>query len=409
MLPNEIIDRISKELFGIDLFHFTLANESHLAISNYHLIQLLRLKSNIKLDKEIKSLLDMSKSPYMIVQNGIGLVLSSYKWSDFVYGAFKFNMIQKSLKYYSTTTFFLYCRLWSFTPFYYEASYPTLDIFAYSYLLEPRTLCDEEYALFKTFGYNQSKPDIVNNFDQFLQNFTSRYDYHTWSTYIDWNLFIIAGGSVVLSLLARPLFQNTSDIDLFFLKESEHLFKISVDELESRLQNEYFVRRKTIWFNRLVQFDLYRKFTINDIFHDKNFAPSLIIQLIRPTTTPTNISRIIHSFDLDICAAAFNSKKVIISFACLQALNSGFTTCYAVPFSTSEFMKRAPRFYKYQQRGFNILIPQQFDINKFLATPVEDCKETRPEQIYRFRRRHFGDNCDSFSIQKKFCEYYNLI
>ncbi|CAF3941131.1 unnamed protein product [Rotaria magnacalcarata] len=243
MLPNEIIDRISKELFGIDLFHFTLANESHLAISNYHLIQLLRLKSNIKLDKEIKSLLDMSKSPYMIVQNGIGLVLSSYKWSDFVYGAFKFNMIQKSLKYYSTTTFFLYCRLWSFTPFYYEASYPTLDIFAYSY----------------------------------------------------------------------------------------------------------------------------------------------------------------------ICAAAFNSKKVIISFACLQALNSGFTTCYAVPFSTSEFMKRAPRFYKYQQRGFNILIPQQFDINKFLATPVEDCKETRPEQIYRFRRRHFGDNCDSFSIQKKFCEYYNLI
>ncbi|CAF3420621.1 unnamed protein product [Rotaria socialis] len=259
------------------------------------------------------------------------------------------------------------------------------------YLLEPRTLCDEEYALFKTFGYNQSKPDIVNNFDQFLENFTSQYDYHTWSNYIDWNLFIIAGGSVVLSLLARPLFQNTSEIDLFFLKESEHLFKISVARF------------------KLVQFDLYRKFTINDIFHDKNFAPSLIIQLIRPTTTSTNISRIIHSFDLDICAAAFNSKKVIISFACLQALNSDFTTCYAVPFSTSKFTRRAPRLYKYQQRGFNILIPQQFDINKFLATPVEDCKEARPEQIYRFRRTHFGDNCDSFSIQKKFCEYYNLI
>lgn len=132
------------------------------------------------------------------------------------------------------------------------------------------------------------------------------------------------------------------------------------------------------------------------------------MQLIRPTSNTTNISQIIHSFDLDVCAAAFNSKQVIISFACLQALNSGHTTCYAIPTSSSQYMRRVPRLLKYQQRGFNILYPKQFDINAFLATSIQDCKETEPERIYRFRRERFGDNCDDFSIQKQFCEYYQL-
>ncbi|CAF1663489.1 unnamed protein product [Rotaria magnacalcarata] len=117
---------------------------------------------------------------------------------------------------------------------------------------------------------------------------------------------------------------------------------------------------------------------------------------------PITISRMLHSFDLDICGAAFNSQKVIISFSCLQALNSGHTTCYCIPVTPSQFMRRVPRLYKYQQRGFNILCPHQFDINKFLATRIEDCKESQPQRTYRFQRRFFGDNCDSFCIQKSF-------
>lgn len=157
-----------------------------------------------------------------------------------------------------------------------------------------------------------------------------------------------------------------------------------------------------------MQFDLFRKFTINDIFSGKRFTPSVVIQLIRPTITSINISKILYSFDLDICATAFNAKQVIISFACLQALNSGHTTCYAIPKSPSEFMRRVPRLSKYQHRGFNILCPKEFNINAFLATSIEDCKETRSERLYRFRRRHFGDNCDSFELQKTFCENYAL-
>jgi hypothetical protein len=163
-----------------------------------------------------------------------------------------------------------------------------------------------------------------------------------------------------------------------------------------------------LWSKRLVQFELFEKLTIKDIFENKKFSPSVIMQLIRPTYESINISQIIHSFDLDVCAAAFNSKQVIISFGCLQALNSAHTTCYAIPTSPSQYMRRATRFLKYQRRGFNILCPKEFNIDAFLSTRIEDCAEIRPERIYRFRRQHFGENCDSFCMQTKFCEYYHL-
>ncbi|CAF1239886.1 unnamed protein product [Rotaria sp. Silwood1] len=346
ILPNEIIDRISKELSGMDLFRFTLATHPALSISNYHLIQLLYLQPDLSLDKETKSLLDMRKSPYFLSENN---------------------------------------------------------------LLEPRLLKNEELMLFKIWGNNRTSPNIVTNLNQFIENLTCRYEYDIWGPYINWDTFIIAGGSVISSLLAEPLTKNTSDIDLFFLQQNSRLFKTAVNELENQLQSKYFVRRKTIWSNRLIQFDLYRKITINDIFNGNNFSPSIIIQLICPTLYPITVSRILHSFDLDICACAFDSKRVLISFSCLQALNSGHTTCYAMPVTNSQYMRRVPRLLKYQQRGFNILCPKEFDINAFLTTSIENCNESQFERTYRFRRRHFGDNHDSFCLQKKFCEHHSLI
>ncbi|CAF1119893.1 unnamed protein product [Rotaria sordida] len=210
-----------------------------------------------------------------------------------------------------------------------------------------------------------------------VQNITAAEQICRSAIHLD--LFVVAGGSVVLSLLMQAAAEKGSDVDLFFLKENPKMFRRAVNELEARLQNSYFVRH---------------------IVNGKDFTTSVVMQLTRPTTTYTTISRIIHSFDLDICAAAFNSKQVIISFSCLQALNSGHATCYALPISSSEFVRRVSRLFKYQQRGFNILCPKEFDINAFLATAVEDCKEIRSERIYRFRRQHFGDNCGSFSIQR---------
>ena len=131
MLPNELMDRISEELTGMDLLNFAIAALDYLNISNYQLARLLRGQLTISMDKEIKSLTCMWNSPYVIVEQRIALPLSSHKWNHFVYGPFKIDTTQRSLKYFSTTLFFVYTRLWPFTPFYYDTCYPILDVFQY--------------------------------------------------------------------------------------------------------------------------------------------------------------------------------------------------------------------------------------------------------------------------------------
>lgn len=98
-------------------------------------------------------------------------------------------------------------------------------------LLQRRQLSEEESTLFKSWGNNQSAPLIVTSVDKFIENLTNRYEYDIWGSCVDWDLFIIAGGSILLSLFVQPLAANASDIDLFFLKEHPRLFKDAVVRL----------------------------------------------------------------------------------------------------------------------------------------------------------------------------------
>jgi hypothetical protein len=131
LLLNELMDRISEELTGIDLLHFAIAALDYLNISNHQLARLLRGQLMIPLHKEIISLTFVWNLSHVIIEQSIALPLSSHKWNHFVYGPFKLDTAQRSLRYFPTTLFFLYTRLWPFAPFYYDACYPILDIFQY--------------------------------------------------------------------------------------------------------------------------------------------------------------------------------------------------------------------------------------------------------------------------------------
>ena len=194
----------------------------------------------------------------------------------------------------------------------------------------------------------------------------------------------------------------------YLLRTGHRRFLVFQVGLETRLRNKYFVERKTVWQGRVVQMDLYRKMTTADIFKSGQLLPSVIIQLIRPTMSSITISRIVHSFDLDICGAAFDSKQVIISFACLQALTTGHSTYYAMSNVRSKSMKQVRRLHKYQQRGYNILCPKTFDLHTFLITPLDNDSNLSVHS-YPSRKNYFGHNCDYFGAQKQFCEYYGLI
>jgi hypothetical protein len=132
ILPIELFNHISEDLTGMDLFHFTLATYYYLDITDYHLINLLDKQPNMLLIDETNALLCIFKSPYFMLDDMLAVVLSSNKCNTFVYGPFKINVIEKSLKFFYTNTFNLYSRLWSFTPFHYSATYPTLEIFSYA-------------------------------------------------------------------------------------------------------------------------------------------------------------------------------------------------------------------------------------------------------------------------------------
>ncbi len=90
----------------------------------------------------------------------------------------------------------------------------------------------DECHLFAIMGNNQTPPNIVNNLTQFIENYTCRYEYADWKMYVDWELFVIAGGSVLSSLLVQSPTRNGSDVDLFFLKENPRLFERAVVRLK---------------------------------------------------------------------------------------------------------------------------------------------------------------------------------
>lgn len=129
VLPNELIIQISDELIGEDLFRFTLAVSKYFHINNEQILRFLRKQPKITMIHAFHDLIFMAHSPYMRSQDGISLVLRSCEWLDCLHGGFSITAIQKSLKYFSTTVFFVYARLWSFNPFFYDPCYPTLDIF----------------------------------------------------------------------------------------------------------------------------------------------------------------------------------------------------------------------------------------------------------------------------------------
>ena len=139
LLSNELIHHVSEQLTGIDLFHFTLINGQHLSITSHHLKHFLRFNDPVSLNENFEWLSFQLSLPHSMTQSQNSLVLSSYGWNDFIYGAFRLSVIERSLKYFSTDLFFLYCRLWSFNPFYYPVSYPMLNIFDYPcmYLCSP--------------------------------------------------------------------------------------------------------------------------------------------------------------------------------------------------------------------------------------------------------------------------------
>lgn len=85
-------------------------------------------------------------------------------------------------------------------------------------------MSDHEREFFTVWKTNSEAPNIVTSIEQFIWNYSCRYEYHIWGADVDWNLFVIAGGSVISSLLVEMRENEGSDVDLFFMEGDSHLF-----------------------------------------------------------------------------------------------------------------------------------------------------------------------------------------
>jgi hypothetical protein len=67
--------------------------------------------------------------------------------------------------------------------------------------------------------------DIVSNKDQFLKNLDDHFNFSEWSNIIEWDSFVLSGGSALRCVLSSNFssgFDN-QDLDFFFLEAQTHV------------------------------------------------------------------------------------------------------------------------------------------------------------------------------------------
>ncbi|CAF1470017.1 unnamed protein product [Adineta steineri] len=83
-------------------------------------------------------------------------------------------------------------------------------------ILTPDCLSFYEQSFFKLHGqYPPVSPQIVSTFEQFYSNLIQRFQFDRIARFIDFNKFILAGGSILISMLLNVLQPISSDLDFF--------------------------------------------------------------------------------------------------------------------------------------------------------------------------------------------------
>ncbi|CAF3348043.1 unnamed protein product [Rotaria sp. Silwood1] len=81
-------------------------------------------------------------------------------------------------------------------------------------VLQPAALSHHEHKFFNLYENDLPTPaEIVKTFQDFQNNFRDRFGFDQISPFIDFNQFILAGGSVLMFLLRNSIEAFYSDLD----------------------------------------------------------------------------------------------------------------------------------------------------------------------------------------------------
>ncbi|CAF3640616.1 unnamed protein product [Rotaria socialis] len=219
-LPSTVMhDLINVNLICNDQLKVSYILKDYLCINEQIFATILRSSCNLNLKNLFN---DCIKDSIQYVQEEHRIIVknSTISWPYILPQSFDLRTLNKVWAYYATDLFALYTRLFSYSPFVYRPKHTLIDIFELPFVFRPASLSFHELNFYKIYGNDlPTPPKIVRTFQEFKDNLINRFSFDKISSFIDFNQFILAGGSVLMSLLQNAASCIASDLDLFYIGE----------------------------------------------------------------------------------------------------------------------------------------------------------------------------------------------
>ncbi|CAF4065563.1 unnamed protein product, partial [Adineta steineri] len=202
ILPSLVIQKIvDNSLTCHDQLIVSHTLHEYLYVNDGFLATILRSSNQINLYYLFQAIIT-DNSYYIQKEESVLLKDTLISWPYLLPQSFDVHTLNKVWAYYRTDLFSLYVRLFSYSPFVYRPKYTLVNIFKVPFLLKPDSLTSYEQHFFKLHGqYPPVPPHVISNFEQFYSNLIQRFQFDKIAPFIDFNKFILAGGSVLISML----------------------------------------------------------------------------------------------------------------------------------------------------------------------------------------------------------------
>ncbi|CAF4875125.1 unnamed protein product, partial [Rotaria socialis] len=354
-LPSTVMhDLINVNLICNDQLKVSYILKDYLCINEQIFATILRSSCNLNLKNLFN---DCIKDSIQYVQEEHRIIVknSTISWPYILPQSFDLRTLNKVWAYYATDLFALYTRLFSYSPFVYRPKHTLIDIFELPFVFRPASLSFHELNFYKIYGNDlPTPPKIVRTFQEFKDNLINRFSFDKISSFIDFNQFILAGGSVLMSLLQNAASCIASDLDLFYIGEGFRNFIDIFEKTHRNLRNFHFVKQRVLSYRRVYELEITLGSSILEIINESKIRKKLTIQFIYHPCV-TSIETYLMAFDLDIIQICFNGEKVLSTWACIRALNTGTFICYNLTNDLVTLVRSAVRIGKYYQRNFKLL------------------------------------------------------
>ncbi|CAF2143857.1 unnamed protein product [Rotaria magnacalcarata] len=384
-LPIVILDHIASYLNGSDALSYSECTTKIVLISERKFWQSLGPYKNVKYCI-ISSL--PKESYYLISCDYFIQKLSDRQYRRFYYVAFLPWKLEKMTKHCNTQSFQTFVRLYSYSTHFCASTMPIYQFLDYSFMYEYRPLNKLEIKLFRALriGVFNQNPIIISKISQFEMNLNTRFFFGLIKKWINFSCFLLAGGSVLTSLLINDVDTTSQDLDFFWIGGSWLEFCSQIDRFRRRSQAN--IIAETNLNNKVIEFVLC-------FDHEQKIRLQFIFG--RPNC---NISFVLNTFDIDVVQIGYNGSKLISTLGFHQAIAARTFISYKLTHDINDVGLYIDRCFKYNLRGFTWLCPMDFD-DIIAQKPIVCASEAID---YGFNDFYF--NVDSFEIQKKFLDLY---